>query len=300
MELRHLRYFIAVAEHENVTRAAAQLHVAQPSLSRQIRDLEGELGFDLFEHGAKSLRLTEAGRVFLERARAVVRSAGEAVDAARAVANGQAGELHLGYAPSLAVEMLPRMLRAFQEAHPGVRVQLHDLSTRELLRGLRGGTLHMAVMVKGSARVMADLDFTELERQSVRVAVPRGHPLAALSEVGLKDLAAQPFVAFTLADYPEHHAWMAGLFADFAHPPPIVEEHDGVTSLIAAVEAGKGVALVSERMDCMAGNRLRLLPLRPAPEPLVIGIAVPKGSVVGPVKAFLKLAREMPKLLDSP
>src|SRR2546430_17042688 len=126
MELRHLRYFVAVAEEQNVTRAAARLHVSQPPLSRQIRDLEEELGVALFHHTAKALRLTEAGRVFLTEAQAVLRRTDEAVQTVKAVASGQRGEIHIGYAPSLTVEVLPRALRFFQEANPGVRVQLHD------------------------------------------------------------------------------------------------------------------------------------------------------------------------------
>src|SRR5690242_10594314 len=105
MELRHLRYFVAVAEEENVSRAALRLHVSQPGLSRQIRDLEEELRLSLFERDAKSLRLTETGRVFLEEARAVLRRVDDAVRAARAVASG--GELHVGYAPSLTARILP-------------------------------------------------------------------------------------------------------------------------------------------------------------------------------------------------
>src|SRR5260221_10545335 len=106
MELRHLRYFVAVAETENVSRAALKLHVSQPGLSRQIRDLENELGFSLLTRSAKSVRLTEAGKTFLAEARAVLRRAEEAVNAARAVATG-GRELHVGYAPSLTARILP-------------------------------------------------------------------------------------------------------------------------------------------------------------------------------------------------
>src|SRR6185436_12667558 len=112
-------YFVAVAEEQNVTRAAARLHVSQPPLSRQVRDLEEELGVALFEHGAKAVRLTEAGRVFLNEARAVLQRASDAVQTVKAVANGEQGEIHVGYAPSLTVELLPRALREFQGSSPG-------------------------------------------------------------------------------------------------------------------------------------------------------------------------------------
>src|SRR6478736_623337 len=111
VELRHLRYFVAVAEMENVSRAALKLHVSQPALSRQVRDLEDELGFPLLERSAKSVRLTEAGHTFLSEARAVLQRAEEAVNSARAIAIGGSGELHVGYAPSLTARILPATLR---------------------------------------------------------------------------------------------------------------------------------------------------------------------------------------------
>jgi DNA-binding transcriptional LysR family regulator len=141
MELRHLRYFVAVAEAENVSRAALKLHVSQPALSRQIRDLEDELGFLLLERSAKSVRLTDAGKTFQAEARAVLQRVDEALKTARAVAAGGRGELHVGYAPSLTVRILPPTLRAFQAGSPNVRVLLHDLSTEEMLARLRDGTL---------------------------------------------------------------------------------------------------------------------------------------------------------------
>src|SRR5512142_2451127 len=105
MELRHLRYFVAVAEAENVSRAALKLHVSQPALSRQVRDLEDELGFALLERTAKSVRLTEAGRAFLVEARAVLHRVQDAVMTTRAVATGERGELHVGYAPTPTVRI---------------------------------------------------------------------------------------------------------------------------------------------------------------------------------------------------
>jgi DNA-binding transcriptional LysR family regulator len=291
MELRHLRYFVAVAEEQNVTRAAARLHVSQPPLSRQIRDLEDELGVALFDHGAKAVRLTEAGRVFLTEARAVVQRADEAVQTVKAVASGQRGEIHVGYAPSLTVELLPRALRFFQEANPGVRVQLHDLSTQEMLRGLRDGKLHVALLIQLSARVLAGLVFEELHRYAVCVAVHPAHPLARARKVELAQVANERLIAYTLADYPEYHAWLADLFAPLKRPPKIAEEHDSATSLIASVEAGRGVALVQQGFDCLTGPRLKVRALTPVPPPLVVGIAYRKDATSPATVNFIAAAR---------
>lgn len=291
MELRHLRYFIAVAEEQNVTRAAARLHVSQPPLSRQIRDLEDELSVALFHHGAKSVRLTQAGKVFLTEARAVVQRADEAVQMVKAFASGQRGEIHVGYAPSLTVELLPRALKFFQEANPGVRVQLHEMSTQEMLRGLRDRKLHVALLVQVSAKVMADLVFEELQRCAVCVALPLAHPLARARKVGMEQLANERLIAFTLADYPEHHVWLADLFAPLNRPPQVAEEYDSATSLIAAVEAGRGVALVLEPFKCFIGPRVKIRTLVPPPPPLVVGIACPKEPSAAATVNFIAAAK---------
>src|SRR5205823_11200329 len=133
VELRHLRYFVAVAEMENVSRAALKLHVSQPALSRQIRDLEDEIGFCLLERTAKSVRLTEAGRAFLNDARELLRQADESVKKARANASEEPTELHIGYSPTPFAEVLPKIQRPFQRAMPNVHVRLHDWNNKTIL-----------------------------------------------------------------------------------------------------------------------------------------------------------------------
>jgi len=287
MELRHLRYFIAVAEKENVTRAAARLHVSQPPLSRQIRDLEDELGIPLFRHGAKAVRLTNAGRVFLNEARAVLQRVNLAVQIVKAVAVGTCGEIHVGYAPSMAMGILPRALRFFHETNSGVRVRLHDMSTQEMLHGLSEGKLNVALLVQVPHKLMTGLTFEELHRCPVCVAVHPAHRLAQMRKVCLEQVARERLITYTAADYPEYRAWLAGLFAPLKLAPRIAEEYDSATSVIASAEAGRGVALVPQDLTWLAGRSLKVRPLIPAPPALIFGIAYRKGANSLIVKNFI-------------
>lgn len=292
MELRHLRYFVRVAEEENISRAALKLHVSQPALSRQIRDLEDELGFPVLERSAKSVRLTDAGRTFLAEARAVLQRVADGVAAARAVAAGGRGEIHVGYAPSLTARLLPPTLRAFQAALPRLRVRLHDLSTEEMLAGLRDGKLELALVVRPTRAMLRGLRFEPLIRDPWRVAVANLHPLAHRRAISLKEVADQSLVAYSRQEYPEYHEMLSAVFARTKARLRIAEEHDSVSSLIAAVEAGVGAALVPESISCLSGSRLKLLALEPEPAPLVVGAALPQSRRSASTETFLKSARE--------
>jgi LysR family transcriptional regulator, benzoate and cis,cis-muconate-responsive activator of ben and cat genes len=272
MELRHLRYFIAAAREENVSRAALKLHVSQPALSRQIRDLEAELGFPLLERTAKSVRLTGAGRVFLVEAQAVLDRALEAVEKARSQSSLGQGKLQVGYAPSPSVEILPRTLRSFQSKFPDVRVILHDLSAEEMLSQLHEGKLDLALTVRPSSKSLRGLNFVELARYPLCVAVHPGHALARARSVTIDKLLSEPLLGYTRKDYPDYYTEVEALFKASGRQPVFSEEHDSVTSLIAGVEAGHGCAIVPSCVACLAGPRLRLIPLKPPGAPLVVGI----------------------------
>jgi DNA-binding transcriptional LysR family regulator len=287
MELRHLRYFIAAAREENVTRAALKLHVSQPALSRQIRDLEDEVGFSLLERTAKSVRLTEAGRVFLLEAQAVLDRADEAVEKARAKAGRIEGKLQLGYAPSPSVEILPRVLRSFQAKYPAVRVMLHDLSAEELISQLHEGKLDLALTVRPRGKAARGLNFVELARYPWCVAVPPRHALARARSLTIDQLRSEPLLGYTRKDYPDYYSEVEARFKAGARKPRFAEEHDGVTSLIAGVEAGHGIAILPSCVSCIAGPRLRLVPLRPAGPPLIVG-ALMKQKTSPVVEEFVK------------
>lgn len=291
MDLRHLRYFVAVAEEENVTRASLRLRVAQPSLSRQVRDLEEMLGLTLFERSSKALRLTAVGKTFLVEARAVLQRVEEALRLARTLAGGQRAEIHVGYAPSLTVDLLPRALRLYQESCPDVQVRLHDLSTQEMIDGLRRGDLHVALMIRASSKLMSGIAFEPLRKFAVCVAAHPSHPMAQGNEVGLKQVSRERLIVYNPAEYPEYQKWLTELFAKAQLQPHIAEEHDGATSLIAAVEAGRGIALVQQGFECLSGQRLTVRPLSPSPAPFVVGVAHLRKTMPPDIEAFLSAAR---------
>jgi LysR family transcriptional regulator, benzoate and cis,cis-muconate-responsive activator of ben and cat genes len=276
MELRHLRYFVVVAEEQNVTRAAERLHVSQPPLSRQIRDLEAELGVALFQRTAKSVALTEAGKIFLNEARAVLLQAEKAVQTVRAVATGERGQLRVGYAPSLTVELLPKALRAFESTSPGVRVTLHDLSTEECVQKLNAKKLDVALTVRPSGSSMRGLNFERLVTYPICCAVAVNHPLAKKRSIALTRLREERLMGYSQQDYPEYFDRLAEIFKPNSFDPHRVEEYDSATGLIAAVEAGRGVALVSTSMKCLTGPRVKLLPISPALAPIVVGALTAK------------------------
>ena len=291
MELRHLRYFVAVAEMENVSRAAVKLHVSQPGISRQMRDLEDELGIRLFARSAKSLKLTEAGAAFLGEARTILQRADEAVKLARAVARGERGEIHVGYAPSLTTEVLPCALHSFHNAAPGVHVKLHDFSSDEMLRGVGEGRLHLSLMARPSERALGGLKFELLREYPICVAMPPKHRFARGKTVALKQITDEPLVVYSRAEYPEYHAMLVELFAKIGRTPRFAEEHDSALSLIAAAEIGRGLVIAPACLGILAGGRLKFLPLHPAPPPVQLVAVFDPQRLTGAAAKFLAAAR---------
>ena len=294
VELRHLRYFVAVAEMENVSRAATQtLHVAQPSLSRQIRDLEDEVGVPLFERTGKAINLTDAGRVFLRDARMVLERTDEAVKNVRAFAQTGETELDVGYSPLPFAQIMPVALRAFHEAMPKVHVRLHDWSTEQIAVGLREGRLKLGLVARPLKRgALGDFRFEELLRELIRLAVPPDHSFAQRRSVSLADAAQQPFVGLTREEFPDYHDYLATLFAPVKKKPRVIEEHESLISVVSAVEAGTGVAVAVEGLGYTFGNRVKLVRLTPEPKPLSFGIATRKGRLSPATEEFWQCAKD--------
>jgi DNA-binding transcriptional LysR family regulator len=288
VELRHLRYFVAVAEEENVSRAAVKLHVSQPGVSKQIRDLEGEMGFSLFRRGGKSVRLTEAGKIFLGEARDIIQRTADAVEKARSGMTAPM-ELKVGYVPSGTVEILPRALRIFRTSFPGVQVALHDLSAEEMLPLLLQKKLDVALTVPPD-KLPRELRMKLLARYEPRVVVGTTHPLARATFVSLKQMASEPFAVLARKDYPHYHKHLRKMFATVGAKLRIGSEHDSSTSLMAAVEAGHEFTLLPSSVSGATGKRLKLLNIRPALPPWVIAALWRKDAETELTSAFIAAA----------
>ena len=296
MELRHLRYFLAVAEALNFTKAAAQLRVAQPALSRRIQDLEDEIGVDLLKRSPRGVALTAEGKLFLEKTRHVLRLADESVEQVRALARGEYGELHVGYAPGPTVEILPPALAAYQKAFPRVKVLLHDLSEQEIIDGLQTGKLELAVMPGVTGLQSGGLEFEPLRSYPISVAVAPTHRFARLKSISLEMAAAEPLIGLSRKDYPEYYVGLDRVFGPLGIRPRFVVECDSASSLITEVETGRGIAIASSILRHASGKRLLYRPLNVTTEVLSVGfVRSKKGDVTPAGEKFCEILRNPPK-----
>lgn len=262
MELRQLRYFVAVAETGNISRAAQKIFLTQPALSRQIKALEEEIGQCLLERHAHSVRLTPAGEVMLREAREMLQHAEQAIERVRATSAG--GRLRIGYAPSLASGMLSPAVASFTQVHPGTRVELFDLSTGEMLSELEAGKLDVAVTVMPDTETRG-LTWVPLLRSPWRLAVGHAHRLARQPRVKPAELARESLLVLRQRDYPDYWRAVIGWLQEHGVRPRIAGEYDGTESLVSAVESGLGVALVSARTIHLFPARVRMKTLAGAP-----------------------------------
>jgi DNA-binding transcriptional LysR family regulator len=293
MELRHLRYFLAVADALNFTKAAALLRVAQPALSRRVQDLEDEIGVDLLKRSPRGVILTAEGKLFLEKTRQILKLADEGVEQVRSLARGEFGELHVGYAPAPTVEILPPALATFQKAFPRVRILLHDLSEQELIDGLRNGKLELAIMPRGAGSESAGLEFEVLRSYPLCVALAPTHRFARLKIITLEMVAAEPMIGLSRKDYPEYHDGLDRMYRPLGIKPRVAIESDSASSLITEIETGRGVAIASPILKHASGKRLLYRPLAGTSEVLSVGIArATKGDVTPAGEKFCEMLRK--------
>lgn len=241
MELRHLKYFVAVAEELHFGKAAARVHVAQPPLSRQIRQLEEELGIELFKRTKRSVELTDAGRVFLKEVYNVLESLERGISKTRLASRGEAGWLSIGSIGSANYVVLPPILREFRRVYPEVELILHSLESTEQNQMLL--EKRVDISFARFSKPGKGLVFETVYREELVAALPPGHPLARRKAINLADLKNEPFILFPTL--PSAHAeFTLQSFADQGLSPKIIQTVKEMYIALGLVAAGIGVTLV--------------------------------------------------------
>src|SRR5260370_19195945 len=245
MKLRHLEYFVAAAEELNFTHAADRLHVSQPPFSKQIQDLEGELGVDLFQRERKGVALTAAGKAFLIDARGILEACDQAVKKAQRINRGELGELTLGHMAAVTHDFLGQALELWQKVSPGILVDGVEMDTGAQERALLDGRIAVGILVLSDRPILELLRVQLLMERPVTIALAKSHPQANLPEIGLPVLKEQPFIGLNRI-YPAYGDWLQNVCQQSGFTPRIVRAADRAASALAFVAAGFGVALVNQ------------------------------------------------------
>jgi DNA-binding transcriptional LysR family regulator len=298
MELRHSRYFIAVAEELNFSRAARRLNMSEPPLSRQIRDLESELKVKLFERNRQEVKLTRVGRALLARARELMRDTKLLLSQAHEMEAEIYEELQLGYAPSPTAAMIAGILGRYHELAPGASVTLHDLSLSEILTGIKTKRLHAGLTLRPRPEEMRGLKFEALRRYSVGIICAKACPLAKFSVIRPSAVPMDNLVGYRATDFPEYREWVAKVLGVNKTRVTIGQECDGVLSAIAAVEAGHSPAVVGEFITAVAGDRVRYIPFVSKPSYMDVGLLYRKNETAENVNKLIAAARDFNSVLE--
>jgi len=271
MELRHLRYFVAVAEDLNFRKASERLRVAQPALSSQIRDLEYEVGEKLLDRDTGGVRLTDAGAAFLAGARLTLAQAQQSIEAAREAAKGTRGQLGIGYVAPLLMGFMPECIKAFRGRFPLVEVSLHEMPIPDQLEALRSGAIQLGFMVGGYAPIPKFLERVVVARSPIRAVVGRGHRLARMRQVSLADLAREPLLSFSVRkNMVVHGELIRRNFASRKLKHGHIKVIEGAETFRAMLESGMGVSLVAEIGSLSRSPDLLFKPLKETGEDLTL------------------------------
>jgi DNA-binding transcriptional LysR family regulator len=262
MELRHLRYFVGVGEEQHFGRAAERLHIAQPALSRQIQDLEREIGFPLFDRLPRGVKLSAAGKLFLEDARRILAEVQEATRRAERVASGKAGTLRVGFVEAISWHgVVPESFRRFREKQPDAELKPVPMLTIEQVEAVRSGRLDAGFIVSMST-LGKELDQRLVAQHSVVLAAPKRHPLTKQTKLRLRDLNDVPFVWLSRRINPAaYDRLMEACFRGGLKSPRIVQEAYDHATILSLVSCRLGVAWVSDSAKWQCPRGVVLFPV---------------------------------------
>lgn len=289
MELRHLRYFIAVAEELNFTRAADRLHMAQPPLSQQIQQLEAQLGFQLFHRTKRTVTLTEAGQVFFEEAQKILLQVDRAIQLAQQTSRGELGQLTIGFVSSAAHNVVPAILQQFRTLHPAVKLELREMTTNQQLQQLREGQIDI-----GFIRPPVDdgINSEIVFREPLIVALPETHHLVDRPDVALRQLSTEPFILFPRSLAPGLYDRIISFCQQAGFSPRATQEAIQMQTIVSLVAAEMGVAIVPESMQNFQRRGVVYKQLQ-EPSPIVSIALIWRHNPTQPVLRFLQTARDL-------
>jgi DNA-binding transcriptional LysR family regulator len=245
MELRHLRYFVAVAEELSFTRAAERLHIGQPPLSQQIQALEAEIGARLFERNKRRVLLTEAGRLFLADARRMLALSEQAKETARRAHLGEAGELRVGFTFSTPfTPLFAKVVRRYRQQYPGVLLTFHEMTTMRQLAKIEARELDVGFVRPASMPLPHTVALTMLRSDPVRLVLPADSPLARQEHIAVEDLAGQAFVVFPKDAGTGIYHQIVDLCRAAGFTPQVAMEAGEPSTIIGLVAAGCGISVL--------------------------------------------------------
>lgn len=287
MELRHLNYFLAVAEELNFTRAAARLHIAQPPLSVQIRQLEEEIGAPLLSRTSRRVVLTEAGEAFLEDARRIVGMAERAVARAHEIGTGRRGSLRLGSVYSAIYAVVPQLLGLFGKFYPDVAVELSELTVEQQIEALNQCAIDVGIL--RSPVMDVRIETRLLFREGIVALVPRNHPLASRGTIALSELSGLPFILSGIGLHSSFRQHVLGLCDSLGVFLDITREVAEIHSIISLVGAGLGVALAPSSVRRIKVDHVTYLDISDPSPPIEVSLAWLKDAKPPALSSLLDL-----------
>ena len=296
METELLKSFVAVAEELHFGRAAEKRHIAQPALSRHVQRLEGELGSNLFDRDRRNVALTEAGRIYLGEARAIlerVEGARRRVERAR---RGEVGEISFGYEAATLYNVFPDIVRLYRERYPNVALFLHEMVTEDQISAHAEGRIDVGLI--HPEFTPEGLEGEIVFREPVVVALPDTHPLAGEARVEVSDLAADPFILFPRRFGPKKHDNMVGLCAAAGFAPNIVQEAESKQGMVGLVAAGIGVSLLPASVSSLRRSGVVYAEIDDADRWMEMGLFWNPERMTPVLKGFLDTARDACRGLD--
>ena len=264
MELRHLRYFVAVAEDLSFTKAAAKLHLAQPSLTRQIHNLEEELCVRLLNRSKSQVPLTEEGRSFLADARRILALATESILAVQRLSRGEVGQLNIAYLPNFDFELLPETLRAFRQTFPHIALNLFDMTPAEQLRALEARKIDLGFVGLPPPATSSAIQWESIAQHRTVVVLPARHPLARKRQLHLGELETMFFVGMSDKTHPGFREWLNRTCQPAGFTPRVLQDAELEPSLMTFVAEGLGVTLAREHIKKLPHPGVVFRPLAPA------------------------------------